>query len=273
MHYKLINLLLTIIPILIVAVSIWAFDLHELFIKEKRTDRIKIIQADIQRILDIGRTGMKKISGFWKKLTPYIVRLLKFLLRLTGKLFCLAVKLLKWLFQKLKEIMQVLEDRQYQVNPALFLAFEENLELAEALAGHPYEVPVFISCNFDHYFAVSYEFSAAGIVPRYAHMEPEGLERIIIQTIKAFFAKKRKVQVYVRIIVATPIYLHFIITYTPYGWNRLLQIYPLPEDTESQTPPPPLEETIPEEEDAGEGAEEEDAEEEKPKCKEKKLWS
>lgn len=270
MRYKLMYLLLWGIPILILVVSIWAFDLHELFIKEKRADRIKIIQADIQWILGIGRTGMKKISEFWKRLTPYIVRLLKFLLRLTGKLFCLAVKLLKWLFRKLKEMMQILEDRQYQVNPALSLTFEENLELAEALERHPYEAPVFSYCCLDHYIAVSYGFSAAGIVPRYAEMKPEELERIIVQTIKGFLAKKQKVPAYVHIIAATPASLHFAVTYTPYGWNRLLQIYPLLEDTEPQTPLPPLEETIPEEE---EGVEEEDAEEEKPKCKEKKLWS
>ncbi len=64
-------------------------------------------------------------------------------------------------------------------------------------------------------------------------------------------AEKRKVQAYIRIIAATPTKLYFAVTYSLYGWNRLLQIYPPIEDAGQQAPPPALEEAIPEKDGAG----------------------
>lgn len=250
------RMMIIIVVVLLIFVviggAIWAFDLHELFIKEKRANRIKALRTDARRAKAKLLRALQKLTEWGKKLSPYIMCLLKWLLRLAGHLFRYTAKLLKWLFQKLNELMQRENDRYYQVAPGLLLVFEENLALAKALEGHPYQAPFIEDCRLDHDIAVSYLISAAGKAPGYAEIGQEEFNCIVTQKIKEFFAEKRQVRAYVRIISATQNYLHFAVTYTPYGWTRLQQIYPPVEDSGQKTPPPALDETIPDDDGAAE---------------------
>ncbi len=241
-----------VIPVIMVAATIWAFDLQELLSKAKRADRIKAIQEDARWIAKKIHNTLMRLPEFLKKAAPYMLRFLKSLLHLTGCLFRLAVWLVQWLIRNLKRFFQETEDRQFQIPQELLLTIEENDKLANALEGKPYESIFFENIDCRRPFAVWYEASAAGLVHQYQETEPEERNRIIELRIKKFMAEKRKVQAYIRIIAATPTKLYFAVTYSPYGWNRLLQIYPPIEDAGQQTPPPALEEAIPEKDGAGE---------------------
>lgn len=245
-------LFIILVIVFMVVITFWEFGLHELFIKEKRANRIKALRADAKWAKAKLLRALQRLTEWGKKLSPYIMCLLKWLLRLAGHLFRYTAKLLKWLFQKLNELMQRENDRYYQVAPGLLLVFEENLALAKALEGHPYQAPFIEDCRLDHDIAVSYLISAAGKAPGYAEIGQEEFNCIVMQKIKEFFAEKRQVRAYVRIISATQNYLHFAVTYTPYGWARLQQIYPPVEDSGQKTPPPALDETIPDDDDAAE---------------------
>ena len=240
---------------MIAAILFWAFDMQELFTKEKLSGRIEEIREYAEWIA-------KKIHAALKGLAPYMLLLLKRLLHLLGGLFLLAIRLLKclgglaiklfkWSIKKLKDYFQKIEDLQHQVSGEIPFTFEENLEFAEEFEGKPYESPVFEKVDYKYPFAALYEISAARRAPQYEKVKQQDFDNIIVQQSKKFMAKKRKVRAYVRVIAATSTRLSFAVAFSEYGWNRLLQIYPPVEGTEQQTPPPALEEAIPEEDTAG----------------------
>lgn len=249
MNEKFINYLIIILILVMAVIIIWAFDLQEILIKEKRAYRIRIIRADTKQFIEKFIKLSKRASEPFRQLMPYILLSFKWLLHLAIKIFKIIGRIWKWLATKLKELFQNYEDKNQQILPALLLMPEENLELPKVLDRHPYSSPVLENVYLDHYFAVSYKISAAGTARQYKDTAMTELKPIITNTIRNFIASKRQVKAYVHIIAATPTYLHFTITYTAYGQNRLLQIYP-PLDAEAQQAPiPALEETIPEEDD------------------------
>jgi len=245
---KIMKTAILILCVLLIVVTIWTYDLHELMISKKRSRRIKILKTDMQQFTRKLSELAEAISGFLRLLNPYIIGFLKCFLRQAIKFLILIGKILaKWLIPKLKENIQNNKDCENQVKPSLKLTLEENLELTEALGEQPYDSPTLEKVFLDHFIAVSYEISAAGRKSRYEETKPEEFEQIVIHRIRNFIATKRKAKAYVYIIAATPTYLHFAVTYTQYGMERLMQIYP-PNNIEKQTPPLALEETIQEEE-------------------------
>lgn len=236
---------IVLVLVLMIMITVWAWDLHELLIKDKRAERIRIIRKD--RLIKELTGLLKRLSEFLRRLMPYILIFLKWLLRLVTKIFRIIRSIWRRLVAILNEVLTNSEDKYQQILPALLLMPEENLEMPKVLEGHPYNSPVLENVYLDHYIAVSYVISAAGITRQYKDTAITELKPIIINTIRNFIASKRQIKAYVHIIAATPTYLHFAVTYTSYGWNRLLQIYPLPDGEGKQTPLPILEETIPEE--------------------------